>query len=97
MSGQDVVPDEPLGSEMAQALITVDPNKREVLAEEIVEALGRLPGDLREVFLLAHYGSIPLKEVARNKGLKESDLDSMISRANRAFFGTLKRFRPNSF
>lgn len=97
MSGQDVVPDKPLGSEMAQALITVDPNKREVLAEEIVEALGRLPGDLREIFLLAHYGSIPLKEVARNKGLKESDLDSMISRANRAFFGTLKRFRPNSF
>ena len=97
MSGQDVVPDELIGSEMAQAFITVDPNKREVLAEEIVEALGKLPGDLREVFLLAHYGSIPLKEVARSKGLKESDLDTMISKANRAFFSTLKRFRPNSY
>ena len=97
MSGQDVVPDEPMGSEMAQAFITVDPNNREVLAEEIIEVLGRLPGELREVFLLAHYGSVPLKEVARKRGLKESDLDSLISRANRAFFGALKRFRPNSF
>ena len=82
---------------MAEALLKIHSPDREVLAEEIVEALGRLPGDLREVFVLAHYSSVPLGEIARRKGLEESDLDSLISRANRAFFRTLGVSQPYSF
>lgn len=75
---------------MAQALLKIHSPSREVLAEEIVEALGKLPGELREAFVLAHYSSVPLREIARRKGLEESDMDSLISRANRAFFRMLR-------
>jgi DNA-directed RNA polymerase specialized sigma24 family protein len=82
---------------MAQALLRIDSPSREVLAEEIVEALGKLPRDLREVFVLAHYSSVPLREIAHRKGLEESDLDSLISSANRAFYRTLRVSQPNLF
>jgi DNA-directed RNA polymerase specialized sigma24 family protein len=80
---------------MAQALLNIHSPDRKVLAEEIVEALGKLPGDLREVFVLAHYSGVPLGEIARRKGLEEGDLDLLISRANRAFFRTLGVSQPN--
>ena len=80
---------------MAQALLKIHSPSREILVEEIVEALGKLPGDLREVFVLAHYSSVPLREIARRKGLEESDLGSLISRANQAFFRTLRVSQPN--
>lgn len=81
---------------MAQALLKLHSPDRDVLAEEIFQALGELPSELREAFMLAHYSSIPLEEIARRRGLKESDLEFLISKANRAFFARLRHSKRES-
>jgi len=53
-------------------------------------AVTRLPGKLREVFVLREYGHLSYQETARTLGIKEGTVMSRLNRARRAVIDRMK-------
>lgn len=78
---------------MAQPLLNLDLNQREILFSRIVEILDEMPESLRDVFVLTHYEGKSPSEVASILGIPESDFGSLLIQANQYFYRTLRRLR----
>ncbi len=78
---------------MAQAARKFVANPREALFEEIVGSLRVLPEALRDVFVRSHYRGKSTAQIAREIGINESGVRSMLRDANEIFYRRIHRFR----
>jgi DNA-directed RNA polymerase specialized sigma24 family protein len=74
---------------MAQVSIDWTVRRRETLFDEIVRALGRMPKDLREIFMLTHYEGKSAWEIAERMHLSPTEIHDRISRSRDVFFRSL--------
>ncbi len=77
----------------AQPVLRFGRDSREALFEEIVGSLKGLPKMLREVFVRSHYQGKSTSQIARELGVAESNVRSMLQDANLIFYRQIHRFR----
>ena len=74
---------------MAQAIMDWTVRHRDLLFEQIVRALDRMPEDLREAFVLTHYEGKSPQEIAETMHVGTVEINDRISRARDVFFRSL--------
>jgi len=60
-------------------------NNREILYTQIIEALAKMPEELREVFVLNHYEGMTDGAIATEIGIRPPELETLVWQANSAF------------
>ena len=77
----------------AQTVLKFNGSSREALFEGIVGSLKGLPRMMREVFVRSHYQSRSTSEIARDLGVSENHVRSMLRDANLIVYRQIHRFR----
>lgn len=75
---------------MAQTWVHFGGLKRDSLYEDILNALDKLPDDLREIFVRSHYEGRSVAQLAGEFGLPRQEVVNRLLRANRLFLRILK-------
>lgn len=63
--------------------------ERNLLSKRIVEAVNRMPAQVRRVFILSHYRGFSRKEIAGCLGIMESDVQSLLRSGNTLLYQAL--------
>jgi len=76
---------------MAQPLLNIDLNQREILFGRIIEVLEEMPATLRDVFVLTHYEGKSPFEITSILGIPVADYENLLNQANQVFYRTLRK------
>ena len=75
---------------MAQGFFAFE--NRDVIFQDIVQSLKLLPDMLRRVFVRSHYQGKRVEQIARELGISQDAVRSMLRDANEIFYRNLHRF-----
>ena len=71
---------------MATAVLGSGTPQREILFDEVLKALRKMPKPFRHLFVMAHYQGKRPPELARKLGLSEFEVLERLEAANRLFY-----------
>jgi RNA polymerase sigma factor (sigma-70 family) len=81
---------------MAQPAARFGVSTRDIIYEEIVDSLEKLPEALRAVFVSSHYQGKSNRQIATELGVPDEVVERLLEDANHIFYRSLHRFHFDS-